>query len=69
MVESTNAGVAIAKPMTNPDIAKDEIVEEAKVDKVQYTCRKCRCLLFDEDAIQEHTSKVKKFTGVKAVSH
>ena len=68
MVESTNGGVAIAKPVTTPDIAKDEIVEEAKVDKVQYTCKKCRTLLFDEDAIQEHTSKVKKFTGVKAVS-
>ena len=66
MVESTK--LVIGKP----DMADDsEIVkeEESKIDKVKYTCKKCRTFLFDEDAIQTHTSKVKKFTGIKSVSH
>ena len=37
-------------------------IEEQKSDvKLQYSCRKCRKVLFTEDNLEEHMSKVKSY--------
>lgn len=37
-------------------------IEEQKSDvKLQYSCRKCRKVLFNEDNLEEHMSKVKSY--------
>ena len=55
-----------AQPMTQ--------IEEQKSDvKLQYSCRKCRKILFTEDNLEEHMSKVKsyntKHNSVKVLLH
>ncbi len=47
-------------------------IEEQKSDvKLQYSCRKCRKVLFNEDNLEEHMSKVKsyntKYNSVKVL--
>ena len=43
-----------AQPMTQ--------IEEQKGDvKLQYSCKKCRKVLFTEDNLEEHMSKVKSY--------
>ena len=49
-------------------------IEEQKSDvKLQYSCRKCRKVLFNEDNLEEHMSKVKsyntKHNSVKVLPH
>ena len=49
-------------------------IEEQKSDvKLQYSCRKCRKVLFTEDNLEEHMSKVKsyntKHNSVKVFPH
>ena len=49
-------------------------IEEQKSDvKLQYSCRKCRKVIFTEDNLEEHMSKVKsyntKHNSVKVLPH
>ena len=50
-----------AQPMTQIEESKTPLVAETPHEKLQYSCRKCRKLLFTEENLEEHTSKVKSY--------
>jgi hypothetical protein len=49
------------QPMTKIDSVVEEVKDAVAEPLLQYSCRKCRRVLFTEDNLEEHMSKVKGY--------